>query len=89
MRILKAIMFTDIEGFTGLMQNDEAAAVRLLEQHKKIFLQCIEHCKGRVIKYIGDGTLTIFASVLQGIECAVALQQAFQKNPVIPIRTGI
>ena len=89
MRILKAIMFTDIEGFTGLMQNDEAAAVRLLEQHKKIFLQCIEHCKGRVIKYIGDGTLTIFASVLQGIECAVALQQAFQKNPVIPVRIGI
>ena len=89
MRILTAIMFTDIEGFTSLMQRDEAKAIRLLERHKKIFLQYTEQHKGRVIKYIGDGTLTIFNSVFDAISCAVAMQQAFQKNPVIPVRIGI
>jgi len=82
-------MFTDIEGITSRMQHSEAEAIRLLEQHKKIFLRYTQEYKGRVIKYMGDGTLTTFTSVLQCINCAVALQRAFRKNPVIPVRIGI
>ena len=88
MRILTAIMFTDIEGFTALMQRDESSAVEMLEQHKNLSSVCGAH-KGRVIKYLGDGTLTIFNSVLNAVECAISLQQALRKGPVIPVRIGI
>lgn len=89
MRKLAAIMFTDIDGFTAMMQNDEAKTVTLLEYHKQLFLKYTGQYKGRIIKYIGDGTLTIFTSVIQAVNCAVALQQAFQKAPAISVRIGI
>ena len=89
MRKLAAIMFTDIEGFTKLMQHDESQALQLLERHRKIYAQYISQFKGRIVKYMGDGTLTIFSSAIQAVKCAVALQQALQKKPLIPVRIGI
>jgi adenylate cyclase len=89
MRKLAAIMFTDIEGFTKLMRQNEAEAMRMLERHKQLYLQHVKQFKGHSIKFLGDGTLTIFSSVIQAVECAIALQQALQKEPVIPVRIGI
>lgn len=89
MRKLAAIMFTDIESFTKLMQQDEAKAVHLLERQKEIYVRYVKQFNGQIIKYIGDGTLTIFSSVIHSVKCAIALQQAFQKNPCIPVRIGI
>ena len=89
MRKLAAIMFTDIEGFTKLMQQNEAEAIHILERHKQIYVQHIKQFKGQTIKYMGDGTLTIFSSAIQAVKCAIALQQALQKPPSIPVRIGI
>lgn len=89
MRKLAAIMFTDIKGFTSIMQKDEANALELLARHKELFLKYTRQFKGKVIKYMGDGTLTIFDSAIQAVRCAIALQQAFTKEPVIPVRIGV
>ncbi|MEP6466934.1 MAG: adenylate/guanylate cyclase domain-containing protein [Parafilimonas sp.] len=89
MRKLAAIVFTDIEGFTKLMQKDEAKAVHMLERQKEIYVQRIKQFNGQVVKYMGDGTLAIFSSAIQAVKCAIALQQAFQKDPCIPVRIGI
>jgi class 3 adenylate cyclase/TolB-like protein/Tfp pilus assembly protein PilF len=89
MRKLAAIMFTDIEGFTKLMQKDEAKAVHMLERQKEIYVRCVKKFNGQVVKYMGDGTLTIFSSVIQAVKCAIELQQALQKAPGIPVRIGI
>lgn len=89
MRTLSAIMFTDIEGFTTLMQHDEAHALHLLDQHKQLFLQQTAAFKGKVIKHLGDGTLTIFNSALHAVQCAIALQRSFNEIEGLHVRIGI
>ena len=61
-RKLAAIMFTDIEGYTALMQNDESRAIRLRNRHREIFQAKNEQYGGEILQYYGDGTLSIFDS---------------------------
>lgn len=89
MRKLAAIMFTDIEGFTKMMQHNEAEALALLERHKQMYVQCTRLYKGQIIKYMGDGTLTIFSSAIEAVHCAIAFQKMLQKEPPVPVRIGI
>lgn len=89
MRKLAAIMFTDIEGFTKLMQQNEAEAMQVLERYKQTYLQQVKQFKGQHVKFLGDGTLTIFYSVIDAINCAVGLQRLLQTSPIIPVRIGI
>jgi len=88
-RQLAAIMFTDIEGYTALMQNDENDAVQIRLKHREIFKAVTEKYNGELIQYYGDGTLSIFRSSVEAIKCAVEMQSAFQADPVIPVRIGI
>lgn len=89
MRKLAAIMFTDIEGFTTKMRLNETEAIRMLEHHKQIYTHQVKQFRGQTIKYMGDGTLTIFSSAIDAVKCAIALQLAMQKEPPIPLRIGI
>ncbi|MEM9984735.1 MAG: adenylate/guanylate cyclase domain-containing protein [Bacteroidota bacterium] len=88
-RRLVAIMFTDIQGYTRLMQQSEARAVSIRRRHRSIFEPTTLEFDGEVIQYYGDGTLSIFESTVQAVKCAYALQRAFQEEPVIPVRIGI
>lgn len=88
-RRLVAIMFTDIEGYTALMQNSEEQAFLFRETHRRIFNECTAHFTGEIIQYYGDGTLSIFESAVDAIQCGIAMQRAFQKDPKIPVRIGI
>lgn len=88
-RRLAAIMFTDIEGYTALMQSSEEKAFLYRETHRTIFNDCTSRFNGEVIQYYGDGTLSIFESAVDAIKCGIAMQRAFQENPKIPVRIGI
>lgn len=88
-RKLTAIMFTDIQGYTAMMQHDEALAIKIRERHRKIFNTTTEKFKGKVLQYFGDGTLSVFNSTINAVECAMEMQLAFQNEPVIPVRIGI
>lgn len=88
-RKLAAIMFTDIQGYTAMMQHDEELAVRIRERHRNIFSSTTEKFNGRILQYFGDGTLSIFNSTIDAVKCAMEMQIAFQKEPVIPVRIGI
>ena len=95
-RQLAAIMFTDIEGYSALMQGDEAQAIHLRAAHRKIFNSTTEKYGGKILQYYGDGTLSIFDSAIAAVECGIELQLAFQKSPNsiadkigIPVRIGI
>ena len=59
-RQLAAIMFTDIEGYTALMQQNEETAIQARSKHRQIFNAITEKYKGRILQYYGDGTLSIF-----------------------------
>jgi TolB-like protein/class 3 adenylate cyclase/Tfp pilus assembly protein PilF len=88
-RQLAAIMFTDIEGYTSLMQENEEKAIQARDKHRWIFNSITEIHKGRILQYYGDGTLSIFDSAIDAVHCAIEMQLGFQKDPAIPVRIGI
>ena len=88
-RQLAAIMFTDIEGYTSLMQYDEKQAVSIRQRHRNAFELTTEAFNGKIIQYFGDGTLSIFKSTVEAVDCAIELQKAFLEEPKIPVRIGI
>ena len=63
-RQLAAIMFTDMEGYTALMQKNEQAAIERRNRHRSVFEQAMANHGGKIIQYYGDGTLSIFASAV-------------------------
>ncbi|WP_455168918.1 adenylate/guanylate cyclase domain-containing protein [Aegicerativicinus sediminis] len=88
-RKLAAIMFTDIVGYTALMQQDEQLAIKIRNRHRETFERTLEAFNGTMIQYYGDGTLSIFESAVEAVECAIELQKAYIAEPKIPIRIGI
>ena len=74
-RRLAAIVATDVVGYSRLMAADEAGTHARLKALRKDFLEpkTAEH-HGRVVKLTGDGALIEFASVVDAVECAAALQ---------------
>ena len=88
-RRLAAIMFTDIVGYTALMQQDEDLGMETRKRHRQVFNQFTNKYRGKILQYYGDGTLSIFASAVDAVECGIDMQLEFQKDPSIPVRIGI
>ena len=88
-RQLSAIMFTDMVGYTALMQEDENRAISNRKRQEKVLKDSISRHHGTILQFYGDGTLSIFSSAIEAIECSVAIQQELQQEPVIPLRIGL
>ena len=88
-RRLVTIMFTDIVGYTKLMQESESAAVEIRTRHRSVIEAFHKTRNGKVIQYYGDGSLSIFDSAIECVLCAIEIQREFSKEPVIPLRIGI
>ena len=86
---LAAIMFTDIQGYTKLMQEDEHKAIEFRKRHREIFQSVTSKHQGEIIQYWGDGTLSIFDSCVDAVRCAIHMQNQFQSEPAMPVRVGI
>ena len=86
---LAAIMFTDIQGYTALMQQDEQKAIEFRNRHREVFNAITKKFKGRILQYYGDGTLSTFNSAIDAVRCGIELQLAFREEPRIPVRIGI
>jgi class 3 adenylate cyclase len=82
-------MFTDIEGYTAIMQQNELKALMLRDRHRLIIENEHRNFNGKVIQFYGDGTLSIFTSVVQAVHCAVTMQQFFCSMPYVPVRIGL
>ena len=90
MRQLSAIMFTDIAGYSALMQKDEIEAVALRKEHRKIFELYHEKYRGRIVQYYGDGTLSTFPSVIHAVECAIEMQNKWLiEGKHVPVKIAI
>lgn len=88
-RQLAAIMFTDIVGYTSLMQENESEAAIVRQRHRDVFQKEHGDHNGEVLQYYGDGTLSIFKSAVEAVECAIAMQQQFNIGQPVPLRIGI
>ena len=89
MRRLSAIMFTDMVGYTALMQEDESRATTVRDRHRTVLREGIEAHQGEIVQFYGDGTLSVFPSAVQAVDAAVDIQHHFQLAPPIPVRIGL
>jgi len=88
-RRLAAVMFTDIVGYTAMMQKDEVIAAKLRDRHREVFKKYTEEHGGKILQYYGDGTLSIYPSSSAAVQCAVDIQRELKQEPAIPLRIGI
>jgi adenylate cyclase len=96
-RRLAAILSTDVVGYSRLMAADEAGTLaRLKECRQAITDPLIAEHHGRLVKLMGDGALVEFASVVNAVKCAVAIQRALsaqnagdQEAQRIALRIGV
>jgi class 3 adenylate cyclase/pimeloyl-ACP methyl ester carboxylesterase len=95
-RRLTAILAADIAGYSALMGADEARTVRDLKEHQAAVLPMIGEFGGHIIDTAGDGILAEFASVVNALECAVAVQRkmaernaAFEPKRRMQFRMGV
>jgi len=84
-RKLAAIFNADVAGYSRLMGEDEAATVRTLATYREVMTALINQHRGRVVDSPGDNLLAEFASVVDAVQCAVAVQKEFQvRNAELP-----
>ena len=76
-RRLAAILAADIVGYSRLIEQDEAGTLAAIKglREQAIDPLLAEH-KGRIVKLMGDGAIVEFASVVDAVACAVAVQKA-------------
>src|SRR5919109_2928810 len=80
-RKLAAILAADVAGYSRLMEQDEAGTFERLRAHRQeLFEPEIEKHHGRIFKLTGDGLLAEFGSVVDAVECAVALQRGMAER---------
>lgn len=88
-RQLAAIMFTDMVGYTALMQQNEYEAKLLRDRHRKVLNKQIPEYRGKILQFYGDGTLSVFDSAIDAVRSSIAIQKEFLTDPRIPVRIGI
>ncbi|BEQ16215.1 response regulator [Desulfoferula mesophila] len=77
-RKLAAILSADVKGFSRLMADDEAATIATLTAYRRIITQLVGQQQGRVVDAPGDNLLVEFASAVNAVCCAVAIQQRLE-----------
>ena len=80
-RRLAAIFAADVAGYSRLMGADEEGTLeRLKALRRELVDPKISEHHGRIVKTTGDGMLVEFASVVDAVRCAVAVQQAMPER---------
>jgi adenylate cyclase len=84
-RKLTAVFSADVAGYSRLMGEDEAATLTTLEAYKQVMFVLIKQHRGRVVASPGDNVLAEFASVVDAVQCGVAVQKEIEtRNSELP-----
>ena len=84
-RKLAAVFSADVAGYSRLMGEDEAATLTTLEAYKEVLFVLIKQHRGRVVSSPGDNVLAEFASVVDAVQCGVAVQKEIEtRNTELP-----
>jgi class 3 adenylate cyclase len=92
---LAAIMYTDIAGFSRMMERDEAGTLELLKYHNELIGDIVARHHGTVIKTIGDALLIDFKNTVEALQSAMEAQDRLYEhnkaNPGLPllVRMGV
>lgn len=75
-RRLAAILAADMVGYSRAMSEDELGTLgRLKAVRAEIFDPAVQRFGGRIFKTTGDGALAEFASAIEAVQCAIAVQR--------------
>jgi class 3 adenylate cyclase len=78
---VRTILFTDIVEHTEMMGRlGDKAGRDVLREHEKLTREMLRTHGGDEVKTMGDGFMASFSSVAGAVECAVALQRAFEER---------
>ncbi|MDH3244459.1 MAG: tetratricopeptide repeat protein [Saprospiraceae bacterium] len=87
---LAVVMFTDIVGYSALMQTNEDMALLVAQEHENTVTQVMNQFNGEVANFMGDGSLCKLPSITDALDAALLIQtMCLETNPVIPLRIGI
>ena len=86
-RRLAAILAADVAGYSRLMGEDEEGTHDALKElRREVVDPKIDEHRGRIVKTTGDGLLVEFASVVDAVRCAVAIQRRMaERNTTIAV----
>lgn len=87
-RRLVAVMFTDMAGYTALLQADERLAIDCRERYWDALERHHEAFGGTIVQRLGDGSMSMFPSSLAAVQAAVAVQQELAPRDVL-VRIGV
>jgi adenylate cyclase len=84
-RKLTAILSADVEGYSRLMGEDEESTVRTLTAYREVMTTLIQQHSGKVLDSPGDNLMAEFVSVVDAVQCAVAVQKEINaRNTELP-----
>jgi len=88
-RRLAAILFTDIVGYTAIMQQSEVQALTIIRRYTIVLKQAVGEHGGEILNDYGDGSLCVFSSASEAMHCALEMQMQLQTEPAVPLRIGL
>src|SRR5580700_8552947 len=74
-RILAAIVFTDVVGFSKLAAQNEARVYTCLQRDMGVITSLCRAHSGQVLNTMGDGMLLCFSSAVDAMSCAMEIQR--------------
>jgi class 3 adenylate cyclase/tetratricopeptide (TPR) repeat protein/DNA-binding CsgD family transcriptional regulator len=88
------VLFSDVEGSTDLRTREgDDVAQEVMRTHERLLREQLPAFGGREVVFMGDGFMVAFASARKALECAIAIQRAFeqhnQSGPTHPIKVRI
>lgn len=84
-RKLTTILSADVAEYSRLMGEDETATVKMLTSYRQVMTELIKQHRGRVIDSPGDNLLAEFTSVVDAVQCSLAVQKELQaRNAGLP-----
>jgi adenylate cyclase len=88
-RKLAAIFAADVAGYSRLMGQDEVGTLRRLTACRAILDERIAAYRGRIFGSAGDSVVADFASAVDAVQCAVAVQEALANEEQMRFRIGV
>jgi predicted ATPase/class 3 adenylate cyclase len=87
-RRLVAVMFTDMVGYTALIQADERLGLDKRDRYASALETHHDAFGGTIVQRLGDGSMSMFPSSLAAVLAAVAIQRELAPHDV-PVRIGV
>jgi class 3 adenylate cyclase len=89
------LLFSDLKGSTAMYEAvGDAAAYKLVRAHFAYLAAIIREHDGAIVKTIGDAVMAAFHEPLQGLRCAIAMQERVaefnaKSNEPIVLKLGL